>query len=124
MSTNVQALAVGGMNLFAGTDVNGVFRSTDNGTTWMPVNTGFPLLGVGSLVVCGSNLFAEADANGVYRFTPGDTTWIPVNVGLPRSEFTSFAASGANLFVGAYGPVSFFRPTTVQAGRRSMLALE
>src|SRR5438046_2299576 len=34
----VEAVAVSGTDLFAGTDGGGVFRSVDDGTTWTPAN--------------------------------------------------------------------------------------
>ncbi|HYQ86943.1 MAG TPA: T9SS type A sorting domain-containing protein [Bacteroidota bacterium] len=63
--------AVSEGNLFAGTGRGGVFRSTNNGTGWIAVNTG---LTTGSLAdnvnafaVSGTNLFAGTIFGGVWR---------------------------------------------------------
>ena len=49
---NVMCFATKGVNLFAGTD-SGVFSSTDNGTNWVPANSGLTTRVVRSLVVGG-----------------------------------------------------------------------
>jgi len=53
----VQTLAIVGKNLFAGTN-NGVFVTTNSGTTWTQVNTGLADTGVSALASIGTNLFA------------------------------------------------------------------
>jgi hypothetical protein len=45
--------------VFAGTLDNGVFLSTNNGTNWTEINSGFPANGdVRSIAVSGNNIFA------------------------------------------------------------------
>jgi len=63
----VQCFAVNGLNLFAGTYLGGLFRSTNNGTSWAAVNTGLMYPFVYSLAVNGSNLFAGTLGGGVWR---------------------------------------------------------
>ncbi len=58
--------------IFVGTDTSGVYRSTDNGTTWTPFNEGIQITRVWSLVACGNNIFAGT-GNGIYR-VPSTTT--------------------------------------------------
>ena len=41
---SVQCFAISGTNLFAGTDVGGVFLSTNNGINWTAVNSGLTKL--------------------------------------------------------------------------------
>jgi hypothetical protein len=54
----IQVLCAAGSGIFAGTSVGGVFRSTDNGTSWTPVNSGLTDPYVMSLAVSGNNIFA------------------------------------------------------------------
>src|SRR5213075_61455 len=56
----VTCFATSGPNLFAGTNGDGVFRSSDNGTSWTPVNTGLIDLKkiVRALAVSGTTLVA------------------------------------------------------------------
>jgi ligand-binding sensor domain-containing protein len=87
----INALAVksdgaGGAYLLAGT-TQGVFRSTDNGSSWSAASP--RLSTVTALAVNGSNIFAATYRNGVHRSTDNGTTWFGVNQGLPRDYFNS-----------------------------------
>jgi hypothetical protein len=95
------SLAANGSNLFAGTEHGGVFRSSNNGTSWTAVNTGLTNTIVRSFAVSGSNLFAGTHGGGVFLSTNNGTSWTAVNTGL--SNFTTvyaLAVSGSNLFAG------------------------
>ncbi len=96
----IQCIAVKGLNLFAATD-GGVFRSTNNGTSWTPVNTGISDLSVLSLAVHGSNLFVGTN-KGVFLFIDNGTSWTIVNTGLANLGVSSLAVQGSNLFVAGY----------------------
>ncbi len=106
----VHALAVSGINLFAGT-LGGVFRSTDNGASWTAVNAGLTFPFVQALVVSGNNLFAGTLGGGVFRSTDNGASWTPVNdLVIMGSPFVyAFAVSGTALFAGTFGGV--FRST-------------
>ncbi len=56
-----------GNTIFAGTQGGGVFRSTDNGTSWQQINRGLANTTVYSLAVSGSTLFAGTFGGGVYK---------------------------------------------------------
>ena len=94
----VNAFAVLGESLFAGTD-GGVFRSTDNGTSWTAVNNGLSLSDrrVSAFAVIGGSVFA-ATITGVYRSTNNGNSWIKLDPGF--SDVITFAVSGTNLFAG------------------------
>jgi predicted esterase len=59
--SNVYALAISGMNLFAGTNGGGVFLSTNNGTSWTAASPGLTNTNVNALAISGMNLFAGTD---------------------------------------------------------------
>ena len=68
-SPYVQAFAVSGANVFAGTG-DGVFLSTDNGTSWRAINSGLTAYSVLSLVVNSDRyVFAGTWAGGVFKST-------------------------------------------------------
>ena len=69
----------GGINLFAGTNGNGVYFSSDNGSSWTQVNNGITDLYIFALAVSpngagGSNLFAGT-SSGVFLSTNNGSNW-------------------------------------------------
>ncbi len=102
-SDAVSCFAVSGTNLFAVNDYGEVYRSTDNGTSWTPVNSGLTNAFVLSLAVSGTNLFAgTVYGAGVFLSTDNGTSWTPVDSGLTNTYVLSLAVSGTNLFAGTF----------------------
>jgi len=101
---NVNAIAVSGTNLFAGT-FGGVFLSTDNGSSWTAVSNGLPINyagvpSVAALAVNGKDLFAGT-FGGVFLSTDNGSTWVAVNNGLSTTDpVYRLAVSGSSLFAG------------------------
>src|SRR5262245_45802293 len=66
--------------LYAGTLINGVFKSTDGGSTWSAASAGLPAgSGAGELVVdpgTSGTLYATA-APGVFKSTNSGDSWKP-----------------------------------------------
>jgi uncharacterized repeat protein (TIGR02543 family) len=80
--------------LYAGTGGSGVFRSTNDGTTWTAVNTGLTDPWIWSLAVnplTPTTLYAGTDGRGVFRSTNSGTTWTAVNTGLTNPHVSSLA---------------------------------
>ncbi|MHB8580821.1 MAG: beta propeller repeat protein [Ignavibacteriaceae bacterium] len=77
-NVEIRALAVSGTNFFAGT-ANGVFLSTNNGTSWSQVlvNNGPAILSVYALAIIGTNIFAGR-GNGVVLSKNNYTNWTQV----------------------------------------------
>ncbi len=69
-------------NIFAGTNGSGIFRSTDNGASWVPVNNGLTKLGVNVLAISAGRIFAGTSDGGVFRSTDNGASWMQVNSGL------------------------------------------
>lgn len=97
----VHCLAVCGTNVFAGTD-DGVFLSTNNGTSWSAVNTGLTYTDVCALSASGTNLLAGTAGGGVFLSTNNGTSWSAVDSGLTDTYIFSLAISGTNLFAGTW----------------------
>jgi len=57
--------------VYAGTSAYGVFKTTDGGASWSPVNPGLPLLSVYELAMDpqNTNMLYAATAGGVYAIT-------------------------------------------------------
>lgn len=104
-SSYVLSFAVSGTNIFAGTYDHGIFLSTNNGTSWIQINSGLTLnLNIfNSLVISGTNIFAGSSL-GVYLSTNNGTNWTAVNSGLLGNVLALAVAAngtgGTNLFAG------------------------
>jgi uncharacterized protein (TIGR03437 family) len=87
---------------------NGIYVSTNNGTSWTPVtgsaNTPFAF----KLVTQGTVIYA-ATGIGVFRSINAGQTWTAFNEGLPNLIAASLLLSGNNLFVGTGGSGVFIR---------------
>ena len=105
---DVLALAVSGSNIFAALVPGGVYRSTNNGTSWTAVDSGLPAnIYVTSLAVSSSNIFAGTLGGGVFLSTNSGTSWTAVDSGLPAyTNVYSLAVTGdSNIFAGTEGGV-------------------
>ena len=83
--------------IYAGTEVNGVYASTDDGLTWVARNSGIETYGISSIISYQGYIFVGTFGAGVYRSSDGGQTWLP-------------PSNGGNLFVesiAADGPYIF-----------------
>lgn len=89
--------------IFAGTftsDRQGVYVSTDNGTSWR--TSGLTNPEINCLVVTQQNhIFAATNGEGIFRSTDSGASWTQVANGLGNAYFSSIAAdSVGNLYAG------------------------
>ena len=96
----IYALTVLGTNIFAGADGDGVFRSTNNGTTWTLVSTGLTNTRIFALAASGINLYAGTFGGGVFFSTNNGTSWTPISTGLTNTSVNTLFVSGASIFAG------------------------
>jgi photosystem II stability/assembly factor-like uncharacterized protein len=101
----ITCFSISGQNLFVGTTGSGVFRSSDNGTTWTPANAGLGTYGVWSLALAGTNLFAGTYGGGVFLSTDNGATWTSASDGLAEPHALALAVDGRNLFAGTLGGI-------------------
>jgi photosystem II stability/assembly factor-like uncharacterized protein len=108
----VTALAGSGTTLFAGTTAlpgwgiqygYGIFRSTNNGTSWTMANNGLPGVNVSALAAHGSIVFASIDTSGVFLSANNGTTWVRFSTGLPNPYVSSLAANDSFVYAGMFG---------------------
>ncbi len=95
----ILALTSDGATVLAGT-ANGVYRSTDKGTAWKPINNGLLALTVYSFASVGLNLLAGT-SNGVFVGDDQGRNWQQANDGLtsqlpPFLNVTTLAAVTAS----------------------------
>ncbi|HEV7781954.1 MAG TPA: hypothetical protein VGO58_11855 [Chitinophagaceae bacterium] len=100
-TTTVFGMTVHNGHLYAGTRGNGIYRLSNNGQSWSPVNTGLTNLFVRSLLSAGTTLFAGTK-NGVFLSADNGTTWISGNTGIAEG-ITVFSLLSVNdhLYAGA-----------------------
>ena len=93
----VRCLVADNAGLYGGTRYNGVFRSTDDGATW--IRTGLATGQVFTLMVTGSSVYAGTN-EGAFRSDDEGVTWVSLNEGLTNLHGRCFIQKGSYLFVG------------------------
>jgi hypothetical protein len=121
----VNAFAVSGANLFAGT-WNGVFLSSDNGNHWVAI--GLNYIDVYSFAIMDSDIFAGTKS-GVFLTTNNGQSWSSVNAGLEDTSVYSLGICDSNLFAATnYGvwrrPLSDFGITAVKENTANSMPLQ
>jgi ligand-binding sensor domain-containing protein len=92
--------------VYAGTG-NGVFKSTDNGATYMAANKGMMRVQVTSLSANTAGIFAGTASNGVYFSSDNGATWSSRSNGITTPYITSVYANSAGVFAGTPDGVFF-----------------
>ncbi|MCC6397791.1 MAG: T9SS type A sorting domain-containing protein [Bacteroidetes bacterium] len=98
----------------------GVYRSTDDGASWIPAETNSGALVVTAFTAIGTTLFAGTASNGVYISTDEGASWMPVNAGLTDLNIYALLSyanevGDTNLIAGTKGGGAF-RSTDHGAG--------
>ena len=104
-SDSINALAVSGTYIFAGTQTSGVFRSTNSGANWALANNGVTNSVVYSFAVAGTRIYAGT-AGGIFVSTDGGANWVK-GTGVPGSAgyVAAITAVGTNVFAGTYNDI-------------------
>lgn len=89
--------------IYAGTSAGGIYRSINNGSTWVATRNGLAgkALTVNSLAANGNSIFAGT-FNGVYRSDDNGQSWVRASSGFPSGDIPVFAlvAKDGILFAG------------------------
>ena len=104
----VNCFAQYGKNIFVGTEDSGVFKSSNNGSSW--TNIGLTNISVHALAVKGDTIFAGSWNSGVFLSTNNGASWHAINNGLPYLyndwskviNINALVIKGDNIFAGTY----------------------
>jgi photosystem II stability/assembly factor-like uncharacterized protein len=100
----VNCIIVGGTNIFCGTHGGGIYRSSDNGISWISVNNGLTDYDVKCLAIKGTIIFAGTSNAGVFRSTDNGENWKAINYGLLGLSINVFAVSdNGTIYLGNEG---------------------
>ena len=73
--------------VFIGTSTNGIYKSTNQGLSWLPVNSGLGSLAIRTIALSPNfavdqTIFAATVTSGIYKSTDGGNTWTKSSNGL------------------------------------------
>ena len=106
-----RALAASGSSIYAGSNSDGVFRSTDNGRNWAAINNGYTNLSVNAFAATTAETFVATDVGVFAAGNPPpqgqqSNIWRPLSKGLTAFDnIQSLAVIGTTLFATAFSGV-------------------
>ena len=88
--------------VYAGTETQGVYKSIDNGSHWVPANTGIERASISDIIVSGPNLLAAAKSScpiylNIFKSTDNGATWSGTS-GLAGNVVHSFAIKDSSVW--------------------------
>ncbi|MFH0992289.1 MAG: hypothetical protein V1799_19995 [bacterium] len=98
-NASITGIVNSGTNIYASTSGQGVYLSTNNGTSWSTINDGITNLDVRVLTVSGVNLFAGSYLSNIFLSTNNGISWKKID----NRGALSFAVKGTTIFAGTPG---------------------
>ena len=88
--------------VYTGTETQGVYKSIDNGSHWVPANTGIERASISDIIVSGPNLLAAAKSScpiylNIFKSTDNGATWSGTS-GLTGNVVHSFAIKDSSVW--------------------------
>lgn len=90
------SLAVNGDNIYLGTLSNGIYLSTDKGSSWKEINTGITNKQIWSISVTDNALFAGTASGGLFRSADNGSNWTAANTGISATTIIRSVAKFNN----------------------------
>jgi len=99
----------------------GVFKTTDGGVTWRPVNNGLPEddLYIYDLAIDPSQpdrIFTAMHESGVYMTENGGSSWVCINSNIPHDPYEDVVSSGRSIVVNNQYPRRLYYGTYHRQG--------
>jgi ligand-binding sensor domain-containing protein len=98
-SSQISSFAMKDFYLFVGTQGDGVYRTSDNCSTWDTVNTGLTNIIINALYFHNTDLFAGTE-DGIYLSTDNGDNWVVSNQGLTNLNVYTITDIEDSLFAG------------------------
>jgi len=99
---DVRALVVKSTgDVFAGHNESGIYRSSDNGTSWTAVNNGLANGAVNALAINSSGDLFAGTFGGVFHSNDNGATWTAVNTNLTNTRVRGLAINSADSILAA-----------------------
>lgn len=92
------ALAIKGNDLIGG--LNAVYLSTDHGSNWTVLDSGYDIFNITSLAVNGNNIFAGTFYNGIWVSTNNGASFDQDSNGIKHYMVNSIVINNSNVFAG------------------------
>jgi photosystem II stability/assembly factor-like uncharacterized protein len=88
--------------VYAGTETQGIYKSTDNGLSWVPANAGIERTSISDITASGPNLLAAVKSRcptflNIFKSTDNGETWSGTT-GLAGNVVHSFAIKGSSVW--------------------------
>jgi len=90
--------------IYASVPKRGVYRSSNNGTTWTAINSGLTNLEVDNVYANGANIYAVVrELGGIFVSHDYGNSWKESKTGLPKyPSINSISSIGNTIFIGLY----------------------
>jgi hypothetical protein len=96
----VKVLLSSGTKIFAGTEIAGIFASTNNGTSWILSSTGLTNPAPLSFAANSNFVFVGLLVSGVFRSSDGGNNWAGGDTAISNKTVISIFTSGDTIFAG------------------------
>jgi len=87
--------------VYVGTYGSGVYKTLDNGQTWLQINNGLTNLNILSLAALDSNIYIGTSGSGLFLSTDYGENWI--SIGLINSHILDIAIYENTIYAGTFG---------------------
>ena len=102
LSLPVRCLLLDDTVIYAGTATNGLYRSSNNGVSFTPVNNGLTNFNVFGMAVIGTTLLAGTPS-GVFKSSDNGLNWTISSNGLTNLSVNAMAAKNGKFYAGTWG---------------------
>lgn len=96
----VSAIHVRSNSVFAGNSTQGMFRSDDNGITWIQINSGLTSLNVQCVTSTSDFIFAGTVSEGVFRSSDNGAGWTRSSSGIGQQNIKELIDDDSSVFAG------------------------